>query len=209
MRSGSFGPLEKNVPQASRDWLWVHTRPQPLALPLRVSFLPTPAPGPALSCAPAPAPGPAHPSAAPGRLRPPFPRRPRLPSPCRGRRPRGGAGREEPRSACGRGIRRGVTGKLVRVPGVSCCGSPGSAGWCPGPLPASRLRRPPGPSFCPWPPWSSRQRPRGKRTRGARSRREAAPPAAGRGRLGRAGPRSPFRDCRAPSRARRGSQGGS
>lgn len=161
MRSGSFGPLEKNVSQASRDWLWVQTRPQPLALPLRVSFLPTPAPGPALSCAPAPAPGPsarprpphwaaagpAHPSKARGRLRPPFPGRPRLPFPGRGRRPRGGAGREEPRSARGRGIRRGVTGKLVRVPGVSCCGSPGSAGWCPGTLPASRLRRPPGPSF--------------------------------------------------------------
>lgn len=131
MRSGSFGPLEKNVLQASRDWLWVQIRPQPLALPVRASFLPTPAPGPALSCAPAPptspptpgpsawprpphwaAAGPAHPSLARGRPRPPFPGR--------GRRPRGGAGREEPRSARGRGIRCGVTGKLVRVPGVSC-----------------------------------------------------------------------------------------
>lgn len=80
-----------------------------------------------------------------------------------GRRP-AAEGRGGPGGAAlsrGRGIRRGVTGKLVRVPGVSPCGSRGSAGRCPGSSPPSGLHRPPRPSFCPRQPWSSRQRPRG------------------------------------------------
>lgn len=119
--------------------------PRPVAGPLP----PPPAPptgSPPRRLAPPTTPGP----------RPAPPTLPGLRPPAEGRGGPGGAA-----FASGRGIRRGVTGKLVRVPGVSLCGSLGSAGRFLGSLPDSGLRRPPGPSFCPRPPWSSRRRPRG------------------------------------------------
>ncbi|XP_070078488.1 serine/threonine-protein kinase 3 isoform X4 [Equus przewalskii] len=77
----------------------------------------------------------------------PMPAPPTLPGPRPAAERRGGPGGAALPS--GRGIRCGVTGKLVRVPGVSLRGSPGSAGWCLGSFPPSGLRRPPGRAFCP------------------------------------------------------------
>lgn len=86
----------------------------------------------------------------------------------------------------GREIRRGVTGKLVRVPGVSPCGYPASAGRCPGSFPPSGLQGPPSPCFCSGPPWSHRRRLGGESAgAGKRSDGRGRPRA---GRLGRASP---------------------
>lgn len=125
VRSGSFGPLQSNVPQAGRERLWVLTRPHPLALPVPAPFYPCTRTGPSLRPRLRP---PVSLSSA--WLRPPFPTRSRRPA-AEGRGGPGGAA-----LASGRGIRCGVTGKLVGVPGVSFCGSPGSAGRWPGSLPA-------------------------------------------------------------------------
>lgn len=111
-------------------------------------------------------------------LRPPCPGRlwPRPLSQDRGRRPRGGApGRSRTPEREGDPPRS--YGKVGPSSWSFPCGSRGSAGRCPGCSPPSVLHRPPVPSFCPPPPWSSRQRPRGNERgepgEGGRRRRRA------------------------------------
>lgn len=98
---------------------------------------------------------------------------------------------------------------MVRVPGVSPCGSRGSAGRCSGSSSPSGLHHPPRPS-CPRPPWSSRQRPRGNEPwePGEGERRRPRPRA---GAAGAARPldRDPRQRLSGPGRARRASAGSS
>lgn len=81
----------------------------------------------------------------------------------------------------GREIRRGVTGKLVRVPGSFPVCFPLFGRLLPGSFPPYLPHGPLDPSLCHRPPWSSRRRPRGN-DGGSGMRTEAA----GRGRLGQA-----------------------
>lgn len=105
-------PAQTHIPLASLKRLWVLTRPCSLALSISPPFPPFPVRRPALPSAPESA----HVARS---LAPPT--RPGPRPAAEGRGGPGGAALES-----GRGIRRGVTGKLFRVPGVSLCGS-----WAP------------------------------------------------------------------------------
>lgn len=159
----STGPARRDSPFPSLERL----RPRPLALAKPPPFPGHGALGSARPSSPAPptrrGTGPARqprprqappPAAAPGSAH-------LLWAAAGGRRPAAGGGAVGAALRSGREIRRGVTGKLVRVPRVSLCGSLGSASRCPVSFPPFGLRSPPGPSLCPRPPWSSRRHLRG------------------------------------------------
>lgn len=132
---------------------------------------------------------PSRPRSAPPTLR--WLRSSQAPSAGRGR----GAGRPGGTAFwSGREIRRGVTGKLVRVPGSLPVCFPVFGQLLPGSFPPYLSHGPLDPSLCHRPPWSSRRRPRGN-DGGSGMRTEAA----GRGRLGQA--------CCDPVAARRAPSG--